>query len=79
MKRKPEPTPRCIGCGCDAYHACILPNGLPCSWVRMHPPLCTACAQEPLALGAAALPVKPIGRERGTPAAGATRSAGGEL
>jgi hypothetical protein len=44
------PGPRCIGCGCDEHHACTDENGDPCHWVRLDPPLCSACADEGLSL-----------------------------
>jgi hypothetical protein len=44
--------PCCVGCGCDDHHACRDENGQPCHWVKLDPPLCSACAEEGLALDA---------------------------
>jgi hypothetical protein len=39
----------CRGCRCDDDHACVMPDGSPCSWVLfdIEPPtgVCSACAE----------------------------------
>jgi hypothetical protein len=50
MKHHPNPPLRCIVCGCTDDNACILPNGQPCSWAKVNPPVCTLCAQISLEL-----------------------------
>jgi hypothetical protein len=38
--------PRCTVCGCTDDSACMDPgDGMPCHWVSIDPPLCSACAR----------------------------------
>jgi hypothetical protein len=32
----------CLYCGCSEFDACILDNGVPCSWASTDPPVCSA-------------------------------------
>lgn len=32
----------CIDCGCTDNRACVV-GGVPCHWVSLRPPICSAC------------------------------------
>ncbi len=51
MRHRPEPYRRCIRCGCTDDNACVDPvTGVPCHWISLDPPVCSACACDGLAL-----------------------------